>query len=417
MLKTYSILKLVLLALLLQTLETPAQFVIHEENEEVKTKSHTLVLPYAFSTETLGFGGGLFGSYRPKSHPYSHYYSTAYITDNGSALFLVGGKNLQIPGTERLHIRPKLSFAYHTDLRVYIGGDAGSNESSSTNYFDAEALETILDLEFRYTLPWGHHRDNPVHTYTTKNGRLVDNPSGSISINPLESGRSTLLFKPYYRQQFASFGELETLFFELGYEHDNRDFSPNPHKGYLINTSISHDPDWLDYSSRWTSLQGELNGYIPLWDASWSRQQTLALSAWSAYAPSYDSSSLSNEGKPPYFAGPTLGGLQRMRAYPSNRFHDKAAIYYGAEYRLMPEWQPLGKIGLLDPLKIRWWQIVGLVEVGRVAPEWDLGTLHSDMKYDFGVGFRGMFNHSIGRLDLVVSDEGFTFVAMLGQSF
>jgi len=39
------------------------------------------------------------------------------------------------------------------------------------------------------------------------------------------------------------------------------------------------------------------------------------------------------------------------------------------------------------------------------------------MKYDFGIGLRGMFNTSIGRLDLVVSDEGFTFVAMLGQSF
>ena len=83
----------------------------------------------------------------------------------------------------------------------------------------------------------------------------------------------------------------------------------------------------------------------------------------------------------------------------------------------MPEWQPLGQIELLDPLMIRWWQIVGLVEAGRVAPSWDIGTLHSDMKYDVGIGIRGMFNSGIGRLDFVVSEEGVSFVAMFGQAF
>ena len=83
----------------------------------------------------------------------------------------------------------------------------------------------------------------------------------------------------------------------------------------------------------------------------------------------------------------------------------------------MPEWQPFGAIEFLDPLQIRWWQIVGLVEAGRVAPSWDLGTLHTDMKFDVGVGLRGMFYTGIGRIDFVVSDEGFTLVAMFGQSF
>jgi len=139
---------------------------------------------------------------------------------------------------------------------------------------------------------------------------------------------------------------------------------------------------------------------------------------WAAYAPTYDVHSISDDnGKPPYLTGPTLGGFWRMRGYPANRFHDKAAIYYSAEYRLMPEWQPFGEIDLLDPLKIRWWQIVGVVEAGRVAPSWDLGTLHSDMKYDFGIGLRGMFYAAVGRIDFIMSDEGVVFTAMLGQSF
>ena len=34
------------------------------------------------------------------------------------------------------------------------------------------------------------------------------------------------------------------------------------------------------------------------------------------------------------------GRLWRMRAYPSQRFTDQAAIYYSAELRLIPEWNP-----------------------------------------------------------------------------
>jgi hypothetical protein len=29
-----------------------------------------------------------------------------------------------------------------------------------------------------------------------------------------------------------------------------------------------------------------------------------------------------------------------MRGYPFARFSDKAAIYYGAEYRVIPRWNP-----------------------------------------------------------------------------
>lgn len=424
--KLYHLLKTsALLTLLSFSRETSAQYIIHEQGENTEARSHTLILPYAFSTETLGFGLGIGATYKPKSYPHSLYYGTAYMTDNGSTMFMLGGSNLQIPRVKRLHIRPKFINSYFTHLRVYVDDPvagpspegAGSNESSADDFLDEEAFENIIDLELRYTLPWGHYQAEPIHTYTTHNGLLKENPSGSSSWNPLESGRSTLLFTPYFRKQFTNVDELETLSFELGYEHDNRDFSPNPHRGYRFNTGISHDPDWLNNTERWTTLRGEMDAYIPLWDTAWSRQQTLALSFWSAYAPSFDSTSPDQEGKPPYFTGPTLGGLHRLRGYPSNRFHDKAAIHYAAEYRLMPEWQPLGKTALLDPLKIRWWQIVGLAEMGRVAPSWDLNTLHSDMKYDFGIGLRGMFNTSIGRLDLVISEEGFTFVAMLGQSF
>jgi hypothetical protein len=422
--KSAHIFRAIALIIFFQSLETTAQYIIREGDEEGEIRSHTIVLPYAFSSETLGFGVGVGGSYGPKSHPQSLYYGTAYATDNGSAFALLGGHNLPAPGMERLLFRPTVSLGHYTKMRIYIDGNpdftderAGSNESSPDNYLEEDARDLIVNLEMRYTLPWGHFRDRATHTYITENGLLKENPSGAESINPLRSGLSSILFKPYYRRQFTEAKQGETLYFQLGYEHDNRDFIPNPHRGYKAKAAISHDPDWLAETRKWTSLEGELDGFIPLWDTSWSRQQTLALSWWSAYSPTFDASSPDNEGKPPYFTGPTLGGLWRMRGFPSYRFHDKAAIHYTAEYRVMPEWQPFGKIDLLDPLKIRWWQLVGLVEAGRVAPTWNFETLHTDMKFDVGVGLRGMFHTGIGRLDFVVSEEGFSLVAMFGQTF
>lgn len=405
------------------SMESVAQYVVREGDEAGLTPSRTVVVPYVFSTKVLGFGMGLGGTYGPKSE--AIYYGTFFVTDNGSSLFMVGGNNIRIPKTTRWHVRPSLILGHYTKMRLFIDGNpnyplerAGSNESSPGNYREEDARDQLLDLEFRYTLPWGHYHEEAVHTYVTDNGLLKENPSGATSFNPFKSGQSTVVFQPYYRKQYSDEEIQETLFFRMGYKHNNCDFIPNPHRGYLLKMGVSHDPDWLANTRKWTSLDAELNGYIPLWNPAWSRQQTLALSVWAAYSPTYDKTpDAESSGIPPYFAGPTLGGFWRLRGYTSFRFHDKAAIYYGAEYRVMPEWQPFDKIKILTPLKIRWWQIVGLVEAGRVAPSWNVDMLHRDMKYDVGIGLRGMFYSSVGRIDFVVSDEEFTFSAMIGQSF
>lgn len=422
--KSIALFSALFLMVLFQAMETRGQYIIREGNVQGEILSRSLVLPYVFSTETLGLGLGLGGSYAPASQPESTYFGTVYGTDNGSWLGALGGNNLKLPHVERLYMRPYMILRRDTHMRVYTEGPrppdpppAGSNESSPDDYIEIDAHDGTASFEMNYILPWGHYRDNTIHTYVTQQGILKENPSGAESVNPLQSGKTSILFRPYYRKQFTDDLKLETLNFTLGIEHDNRDFVPNPHRGYLAKANIAHDPDWLAETRNWTSLEGEIDGYIPLPDTSWSRQQTIAISLWTAYSPSYSSDPNDVSGRPPYYAGPTLGGLWRMRAYPDNRFHDKSAICYTAEYRIMPEWQPLGRVDTLDPLKIRWWQIIGLVEVGRVAPQWDFETLHSDMKYDFGIGLRGMFDRAIGRIDFVVCDEGMSITAMLGQAF
>ena len=73
------------------------------------------------------------------------------------------------------------------------------------------------------------------------------------------------------------------------------------------------------------------------------------------------------EGAPPYFEGARLGGLYRMRGYRHNRFHDKSAIYYSAEYRFIPNRSPLNQLDKLGWFNFNWWQFVAFAEVGRVA--------------------------------------------------
>ncbi len=72
-----------------------------------------------------------------------------------------------------------------------------------------------------------------------------------------------------------------------------------------------------------------------------------------------------------------------MRGYPSQRFNDKAAIYYAAELRLIPRWNPFERWDWIQKyVGIQWLQFVPFVEVGRVSSSWSLDEQHSDMKWD-----------------------------------
>lgn len=78
-----------------------------------------------------------------------------------------------------------------------------------------------------------------------------------------------------------------------------------------------------------------------------------------------------------------------MRGFPTQRFNDKAAVYYAAELRMIPDWNPFYRWAWLQQqVGIQWLQLVPFVEIGRVAPEWNAEELHSDMKWCAGMGVR-----------------------------
>jgi hypothetical protein len=66
---------------------------------------------------------------------------------------------------------------------------------------------------------------------------------------------------------------------------------------------------------------------------------------------------------------------------------------------------------------VQWWQWALFGEVGRVAPEYDIKELHSDMKWDAGAGVRVMAKGLVVRLDVAYSEEDVGVQMMVSQPF
>lgn len=116
----------------------------------------------------------------------------------------------------------------------------------------------------------------------------------------------------------------------------------------------------------------------------------------------------------PFYNLPSLGGTNTLRGYIQNRFTDRAAAHFSAEYRV----NLLARgIVFTDSLRI---ERVGLglfYDCGTVAGSWD-GLADGRYLDSYGIGFRCAFaREAIFRGDLGFSDEGSNFTLAFGNSF
>jgi hypothetical protein len=389
----------------------------------------TLSLPYAFYNENFGFAAGYVYGKVGSPQKQATILTTAIIGTDGGMGFLVG-RDIQMPRIERLFLDPIVSVGYFTDNDSYINGNpdfanerAGSNDSDEDNYVEGDGWDNFFRLKFKYLLPIGGGRDEIITTYKVKDGLLISEPKGGTSLNPFKSGRSYLQLRPFYRSQQIDGDDVRTSTKTNGLDFsvflDNRDFYANPSRGFSLMGKASRDFGWFNSSDSWTNLEGELDAYIPFKMGSWLRQGVVAFDYWTSYSPTWDEQSdgeITN--RPPAYTGSTLGGLWRMRGYPTQRFNDKAAIYYAAELRLIPYWNPFDRWPTFQKyVGIKWLQFAPFVEVGRVAPEWSFSQLHSDMKWDAGLGLRASAKGIVIRIDSAYSDEGIGLQMMISQPF
>jgi hypothetical protein len=395
-----------------------------------KAEPRKLSLPYGFYNESFGLAAAYVYGITGYPQKQSAILATAMVGTKGSAMGFLMGRDLQTRWSERLFLDPVVSIGYFKDNDAYINGnprfpieDAGSNDSDEDDFIEGDGWDNFFRLRFKYLLPIGHGRDEIISTYVVDRGLMTSAGTGGRSLNPLKSGQSFLELRPFYRSMEIDGDhideDLKTNGFDFALFWDNRDFFPNPSKGNGLKFRVSRDFGWFNSSDSWTNLDSELDFYFPLGVSERFRQKVLVLDFWTSYSPSWDEKAdgtISN--RPPAYIGSTLGGLWRMRGYPSQRFSDKAAIYYAAELRLMPEWNPFEDWPRVQKyVGVQWLQIVPFGELGRVAPSWNLSELHSDMKWCLGLGIRAWAQGIVVRIDSAVSEEGGKVQMIISQPF
>ena len=397
-----------------------------------KFEKQVLSLPYAFYNENFGLAGAYVYAVTGYPQKQAALISTAMAGTNGSALAFLMGRDLQMPLIDRLFLDAVFQAGYFQDSDIYTDGNphyaderAGSNDSDQNDYVTSDGgWDNFFRLRFKYLLPMGHGRDTIITTQVVDRGMLADGATGGQSWNPFTSGLTYLELQPFYRLQqihdrnylrkkVKTNGLMVSLF------RDNRDFRFNPSEGSAIRVKYRRDFGWFNSSESYTAVDTEMTKYFSLGESDWFRQRVLAFDFWTAYSPTWNQKDNGDiEHRPPTFAGATLGGLWRLRGYPSQRFSDKAAIYYAAEYRMIPRWNPFENWDWLQKyVGVQWLQFVPFVEVGRVAPDWGVQRLNRDMKWDAGVGLRLWAKGIVVRIDSAVSDEGYGVQMMVAQPF
>jgi hypothetical protein len=410
---------LLLVALMLAPASTCFADLIVRELGQENGKPKRFFVPYGFSSQSMGTVAGVAGGISALPQPQNSFFATALVSTEGAAAAYAFFNDYQFSRVPRLFLDAAIGLGEFPQQRTYLDRDgidsqppAGSNDSDSDNFFQADGFSDWVEIDLKYVFDIGHGRYTPINTYTLSNGLLVGGAAGGGVFNPFKSGRSYLQAKLFqqnrdYRNADPS-TPLKTAGVGLSFKYDNTDFQINPSTGNVIEIGFKHDPGSDDRDS-WSYGEIEISQYFELTNNKNTEQSVFALDFWAAHTFS--------DNPTPHYMGATLGGLYRMRAFPIERFHDNSAIYYSAEYRVIPRSDLLSKITFLEFARLQWWSVAMFVEFGRVAAEWNIEELHESMKQDIGLSLRVMADQDIARLDLVWSEEDTAAWLMYGHPF
>lgn len=378
---------------------------------------HWAVAPILYYSDYTALTFGVGGVWSGMRQPQETWAAAGFKSNNQSRGLWLYGFGSQLPVLPRLFINTKLHWSWLRNTDTYRDGNpdfpneiAGSNESSTNNYIRSQGEEGYSRIRFKYLMPMGHGKRDVIHLYKTKSNRLIaGTESGATSWNPFHSGRSFIYIEPFWQRlrlsdSFDSNYDKTTNGLRLGLELQNTDWLHHPSKGYHTHLELSKDWGWNNSDSPWSKLDFSYSQYISLGQGDFAKQTVLALNLWYATVLSW-----TDHEQPPEFERPSLGGWDRLRAFHYRRYHGRSALYYAAEYRYTPRWNPLPTLPVLNLLPAFQWQWAVFAEAGRVSDNNSLNTLHSNMQWSVGGGVRFSMLGAILRLDAATSEEESTF--------
>ena len=396
----------------------------------LRGRDRIISLPYGFWNESFGAAAGYVYAINGYPQPQAGLLGTVMAGTTGSAMGLLMGQNLRPFRSERVFFDFILSVGYFNDVDVYVDGNpafpnqrAGSNDSDRDDFITGSGLDSFYRLRLKYLLPIGSGRDQVLPAYQLSDGLLASGESGGSAWNPLSSGRTFLELRPFYRTQNIANDDIDeeqsTNGLEFAVFWDNRDYPNNPSRGNALTLKLTRDWGLADSYDLVDQPQCRIRPvHSPRQDRGLSPKRAGAGFLDSLFADLGCAADGRIAHKPPGFLGAHLGGLFRMRAYPSQRFSDKAAVYYAAELRMVPDWNFFDSLPWVqERMGVEWIQFVGFAELGRVAPRYALRDLHRDMRWDVGLGLRAWAKGLVVRVDTAVSDEGFGVQMMVSHPF
>ena len=377
----------------------------------VAKEKDSAFVPFYFSTETLGSTVGLAGVAKGVGQPQAAFFGMGLYSEKDSYVGFLSAFNYAL--SSNLLFSTQMYQARFNDNPYYLG-DQGSNSSSTEDKTVTNGDEENYKLEFKYLLPWGNVREH---------GLLgAFQPVRDVSFaSPVDSGVSSIIFTPFYSSRELDIyndKKEEATGFSLTFDWDNRDSVRNTTRGSHTSFDLTTGAESLQSEDLWLKWEFQNSQYYslgPLGD--WFDQQVLAFDFYTADTPTWNKCDGAVCARPPEQEQARLGGLYRLRGYTAGRYHGRSAIHYSAEYRVLPDWQPLDDIPLINYYDLPWWQWVAFAEVGRVADDYDLKILHEDMKWNVGGAVRFQVEGIVVRAEMAKgADEG-TFRVMINQPF
>ncbi len=154
----------------------------------------------------------------------------------------------------------------------------------------------------------------------------------------------------------------------------------NPRRGGLYQAHVRRFSDREGGHYSFTSTRVDLQHFFPFWNET----RVLAVRLMAEHADGL------GDGRVPFFLQPTLGGARSLRGYSRQRFRDRSALLFSAEYRY--EVNPFLMAAVF-------------YDAGQVAPAWDDFRL-KDLRDDYGIGLRFGYSDAVAlRADVAFGGE------------